>query len=310
MPVGRGEGRHARIRLRVLEEPLFVRSVTVVYGNGETSEFNFRGALEPGESSPPLDLAGADRRRGIRQVVVSLRPQTRNRGTARLQLLGDGAAESGRAPVVDIPSAAWWQMFSDIPKGWVLFGTKEADFAANRDSIQVGREFGRFDKIAIRVRQNDVFIRDLRFVYANGESDTVEVRAGHPGEFADARNPAERRPLPAARRNHLSIAVRIRGARRKSNSMARSPATGWVSRAKARSTTGLDAAWSQSASMFKADSDAFAVGQQFGTFKKIQLTARRNKVDITGLQISTATAKPRSVPISGTLVRRRVIGRL
>ncbi len=301
MPVGRGEGRHARLRLRVLEEPLFVRRISVVYLNGETGELDFRGALEPGKSTPPLELAG-DRRRGIRQVVVSLRPQSRNRGAARLQLLGDGAAESGRPPVVDAPAPRGGQIYSDIPKGWVLFGTKEADFTADRNSIQIGREFGRFEKIAIRVRQNDVFIRDLRFVYANGESDTVEVR-----QVIPANSRTREIQLKGDRflqRVEITYQSRQSAGRRAQVELYGAFANNWLGEQGEgqKHNQGWVLLGAQKASMFKSDTDAFAVGQQFGAFKKIQLTARRNKVDITGLQITYGNGESESVPISGTLV--------
>jgi hypothetical protein len=302
MPVGREEGRHARIRLRALEEPLFVRKVTVVYGRGGTQELSFRGALEPGESSPPLDLDG-DRARTISQVVVELRPQTRNRGIATLQLYGDNAGgTSYRPPVDDYAVARGGQVYNDIPKGWVLFGNKAADFTADRDVIVVGRQFGRFDKVAIRVRDNDVFIRDIRFVYGNGESDVAEIR-----QVIPANTRTREIQLKGDRfleRIELSYQSRQGGARRAQVEVYGAFANNWLGEQGEgqKYNQGWVLLGSQRATMFKTDTDSFAVGQQHGTFKKIQLTARRNKVDITGLKITYGNGETEDVPISGTLV--------
>ncbi len=68
-----------------------------------------------------------------------------------------------------------------IPRGWVLFGAQTVDFRGDRDVIPVGPEVGRFDHIALRVLDNDIFLREITVTYANGERDRkiieTEIRA-------------------------------------------------------------------------------------------------------------------------------------
>lgn len=55
----------------------------------------------------------------------------------------------------------------------VLFGVKEVGFVRERDTITVGREIGKFDKLQLRVLNNDVLFRELVVTYAGGETETV-----------------------------------------------------------------------------------------------------------------------------------------
>ena len=64
--------------------------------------------------------------------------------------------------------------------GDVLFGVQYVGFGIDRDVIQVGSEFGKFDKIRLRVLDNDIFINEMRVVYSNGEPDVLAVAANVP----------------------------------------------------------------------------------------------------------------------------------
>jgi hypothetical protein len=64
--------------------------------------------------------------------------------------------------------------------GDVLFGVQYVGFIADRDVIKVGSEFGKFDKIRLRVLDNDIFINEMRVIYAGGEPDVLAVAANVP----------------------------------------------------------------------------------------------------------------------------------
>ena len=64
--------------------------------------------------------------------------------------------------------------------GDVLFGVQDVGFAVDRDAIKVGRDFGKFDKIRLRVLQNDIFIQEMRVIYSDGEPDVLAVGANVP----------------------------------------------------------------------------------------------------------------------------------
>ncbi len=57
--------------------------------------------------------------------------------------------------------------------GEVLFGVQDVGFLVDRDIIRVGPEIGKFDRVRLRVLKNDIFVSDLKVVYANGDMETL-----------------------------------------------------------------------------------------------------------------------------------------
>ena len=56
---------------------------------------------------------------------------------------------------------------------WGKLGEQTVGFGVDRDTIQVGREEGRFRAIKLIVKRNDVFLVDLKVTYRNGEADEL-----------------------------------------------------------------------------------------------------------------------------------------
>lgn len=59
---------------------------------------------------------------------------------------------------------------------WELLGSREVSLDAERDEIKVGRNEGKYKKIQLRVRGNDVEMLDLKVIYGNGRVDDIRVR--------------------------------------------------------------------------------------------------------------------------------------
>jgi hypothetical protein len=57
--------------------------------------------------------------------------------------------------------------------GEVLFGVQDVGFLVDRDTIRVGSEIGKFDRVRVRVLKNDIFVTDLKVIYADGGSETL-----------------------------------------------------------------------------------------------------------------------------------------
>ena len=75
---------------------------------------------------------------------------------------------------------------SSNTKVGVLLGTRSVGFAANRDIIGISPKQGKFSKVGLRVLNNDIFVRDMRVVYASGGSDLLLSNSAIPagGESA------------------------------------------------------------------------------------------------------------------------------
>jgi hypothetical protein len=61
-------------------------------------------------------------------------------------------------------------------RGWELLGSQKVGFIGDKDVIQVGRKDGDFSAIKLRVKGNEVEFLDVKVVYANGQSDDIQVR--------------------------------------------------------------------------------------------------------------------------------------
>jgi hypothetical protein len=74
--------------------------------------------------------------------------------------------------LVGITSAAFAQRSDD----WELLGaTRIGGSGFDRDEIDVGTSKGRFEKIRVRARSNNVYIRDLRVFFGNGEAQDIRL---------------------------------------------------------------------------------------------------------------------------------------
>ena len=298
MPVGRREGQHTAIRLRVLDDSIFIRRINVVYGDGTSSGIALRRSLGSGEMTEAIDLEGD--RRFIREVQVFYRSEPNWRGnngrSARIALLGDRL--QGRPNAGPAPSA----LFRDIPRDWVLFGVKTAEFGGDRDTIPVGREKGRFDKIALRVRDNDVFVRNIRINYVRGEPQDYAVNQIIPQGSRTAEI-----PLPRDRfidSIELTYGSRPGGNRKASVEVYGEYAQGYAGEGggyKQDGGNGFVLIGAQSASMFRNDNDVYEIGPRLGTFTKLRLQARNSAVEVRTMIVIYENGYRQDLPLNTTL---------
>ena len=80
-------------------------------------------------------------------------------------------------PTVDQPSTA--VAGSTTEGGDVLFATQYIGFVNDRDVMRIG-EVGKFDRVRLRVLENDIHINELKIVYGNDETDTLTINADIP----------------------------------------------------------------------------------------------------------------------------------
>jgi len=60
---------------------------------------------------------------------------------------------------------------------WVLLGSRTVNILVDHDVIPVSAAAGRFDRIQLKVKGNDLYIFDLKVVYANGGVDDIPIRS-------------------------------------------------------------------------------------------------------------------------------------
>ena len=138
-----------------------VRVVGITSSSGERASRPSGGSYSGGGSRP------GDGPRSGDSAVVAVAPGDR--------------ATTGNVAARPTPSTSNTAVPGSIVAGGdVLFGVQQVGFGVDRDVIKIGREFGKFDKISLRVLDNDIFINEMRVVYADGEPDVLAVSANVP----------------------------------------------------------------------------------------------------------------------------------
>jgi hypothetical protein len=163
----------------------------LTYGDNSVHNEERNINLQAGQKSKPLDPRAGNR--AVNSVAISLTQKPSDKSTLEVWgLLADedkaSAASAANAPkpatgpIAAAPTSsaaatAAPGTVSQSTGGDVLFGSQTVGFGVDRDVIRVGAEVGKFDKIRIRVLDNDIFLNEMKVVYANGESETLAVAA-------------------------------------------------------------------------------------------------------------------------------------
>ena len=163
--VGGEIGKFDKIRLRVLENDVFLNELKVIYLNGEPDVLAVNAEIKQNTRTKWLPIKGD---RFIREIQMSYRSRPTFKGMARIEVYGDYASN-------------WLGPQGEGRKynqGWVLLGAKTAGFIGfDKEAITVGRNEGGFKRIRVSVKERAVTLNELRVVYANGSEDVIPVKA-------------------------------------------------------------------------------------------------------------------------------------
>jgi Protein of unknown function (DUF2541) len=170
--VGAEIGKFDKIRLRVLDNDIFLNEVKVIYSNGEPDTLAVNAEIKQNSRTNYLNLKGD---RFIKEIQLSYRSRPNFKGQAHVEVLGQ-YAEGWLAPTGE------GRKFN---QGWVLLGAQTADFfrintgkaGFDRDIISVGRNEGGFKRIRVQVRDRAITLNELRVVYASGQEDIIPIKA-------------------------------------------------------------------------------------------------------------------------------------
>lgn len=161
--VGADIGKFDRIRLRVLDNDIFITDMKVVYADGTSEDAVINSEVKRNTRTRWINLKGD---RFIREVQFIYRSKPSFRGRAFIEVYGHYAA-------------GWLGPNGEGRKynqGWVLLGSQSAGFGIDRnDIITVGRNEGGFKRFEVRVRDEAITLFDVRVVYGNGELDVIQA---------------------------------------------------------------------------------------------------------------------------------------
>ncbi len=158
-------GKFRRIRVRVLENDVALKSLTVVYADGTTEGLPGAQLVARGGVSGWLPLR---LEKFLSEVRITYEPSSDFSQRARIELLGEfdrrwlGARGEGRR-------------YND---GWVLLGAQTAGFVGfDDDVVPVGRNAGGFRQLRVVARDRAITLDELEIKFADGRNTIVPVRA-------------------------------------------------------------------------------------------------------------------------------------
>jgi hypothetical protein len=187
--VGAAKGNYKAIRLITKDNGIVLSNVEVIYAGGAAHNERRDINMNPNDRTRAIDQRDAGR--FLDRVNLTFKPAAGGR-SAVVEVYGLQGADGARAtrtasasqpapaPIATAPTTpvpAQIKPGQQTDSGDVLFGTQTVGFGVDRDVIRVGADVGKFDKIRMRVLDNDIFIKSMKVVYANGESDEVAFNA-------------------------------------------------------------------------------------------------------------------------------------
>lgn len=279
------------LSLRSPNRRLLVQRIDLEFGNGERKSFDVMASLDVGSSLPTLDLGAP---RALRSVTIWKRPNFRP-GPLELELIGQPAEPRRQPP-------RWGGVGNAIPRGWLLLGTQAVAMTRDLDTITIGREVGRFSRLALRVHEQAVDFDSLTIVYTNGQRDVMSIETTIPAG-------AQTKPIDLASDRFIDrIELTYVSKRNRENESAIVEVYGdfaddWLKLRDRERPARND--WlmlgAQNASMFATDRDALIVGERFGRLKSLRLKAKRSSIRIYSAEVFYKDGSSLALPLSTVL---------
>jgi hypothetical protein len=328
--VSKAKGAYKGIRVRNAQGRLFDLSrVQVVYGDSSVHNEDRQIDMYQGERSRLINPTSDSR--FVDQVNIVQTPGT---GRGRLQVLGvqdeegrsmdrGGGRTSApvardrddRAPAASAPASRDDAISGAVPVkpttdaptaaapgtatagGDVLFGAQYVGFGVDRDVIRVGNEIGKFDRIRLRVLDNDIHINELKVVYANGESDTLAVNADIPKNsrtnWIDLKGDRFIKEIQMVYKSKPSFRGQAR------IEVFGQYADGWLGpQGEGRKyNQGWVLLGAQTAGFVGFDKDVIPVGRNEGGFRKIRVTVRDRAITLNEVAVVFTDGSQEVIPV-------------
>jgi hypothetical protein len=191
---------------------------------------------------------------------------------------------------------------SPTPQHAIFRKDGSANLTAERDVIALGREIGWFERITLRVTEGDLFIREIRVVYGNGELATLRVDR----QFRAGTRTPEIRLESNRFVNEIQLSYAAETVDRKRTVLELYGNYGDSWRGENGENRTFTAGWellgAQRSQMVGTDADTFNVGRQLGTFRKLPIVARLAPIEIAGVVVTFDSGEVQDLPVRERLV--------
>ena len=170
--VGKYEGKFDQLQMVVSGADIELKSMTVVFGNGERFAPPLKHHFREGQRSRPIELPGDNRTIAkIELAYAAARPG--DMATVSIygrDRKGGGASTDAAARPQPQPQQAFDK------KGWTRLGAGVVNGKRDRDSIRVGKAKGGFDQLTMVVDNSDLELNGFVIVFTNGKKWSPQVK--------------------------------------------------------------------------------------------------------------------------------------
>lgn len=296
------------LRLRATDGRIVLNNVRVTFADGSVYNENRRINLLEGERTRPFDLPD-QRERFLEEIELTYERQLRASEPTEIEVLGlqTNAGRSAARPAPPAtgevsarpttPNKTEAQPGDQVRSGDVLFGAARVGFGVDRDVIRVGGQVGKFQRVRLRVLENEIYINELKVTYADGSNDTLAVDA-----LVDANTVTRWFKLSG---DHFIQEIQL-NYRSKPSFKGRARvevfgeyADNWLGpEGEARRyNSGWILLASETAGFVGFDSNVIPVARNRGGFKKLRVTVRDRAITLNELRIMYDGGKEDIVPV-------------
>jgi len=302
------------LRVRTPRDPLLLSNVRVYYSDGSTFDERRRINLLAGERTRPIDPRAEDR--FVDKLTLFINPDTGKRGSVAVQILSHQTRAGRRARRSDEQTPAQKSVereektrtassgsILETPEpemtgqGEILFGAQRVSLGLDQDTIRVSPKVGRFQRVRLRVLENDVFLNEVKINYADGQSRTFTVEA------EVAKNSSSRWFQLDQSKFIKDINL---GYRSRANFQGRARvevfgefARGWLgtSGEGQRFNEGWVLLGAQTAGFVGFDDDTVPIGRNKGGFRQLRITVRDRAITLNEVFIQYSDGRSDTVPV-------------
>ena len=211
-------------------------------------------------------------------------------------------------PTAPIPQTA--QPGTVLPGGAVLFGVQNVGFLRDRDVIRVGANLGQFDRVQLRVLDNDIFINEIDVIYVDGTTQKLAVNT-------EVKQNTRTRWLEITGTKFIrEIQMTYRSRPQLTRGQARIEvygqiAEGWLGpNGRGRQyNEGWVLLGAQTAGRFlRAEVDRIEVGRNEGLFKRVRVTVKDRALVFDELRIVYGNGEEEVIPVKATIAANSTFG--
>ncbi len=321
--LGDAKGAYNGIRVRSKKGDIAVTRVSVRYSDGSIHNEDRLIDLKDGERSRPINPTSGSK--FVDHVNITFKPgkskstlevlgiqSNEAAGRKRLPLdkpvgcaAGAGAVATPGKPdptqqIVTRPDdkgATTAAPGKVLAGGEVLFGAQYVGFGVDRDVIRVGTDIGKFDRIRLRVLDNDIHINDLKVIYANGEPDAIavnqDIKKDSRTNWLSLKGDRFIKEIQMSYRSKPSLKGQARV------EVFGEYADGWLGpNGEGRKyNEGWVLLGAQTAGFVGFDKDTILVGKNEGGFSKLRVTVRDRAITLNELRVVYANGKDDLIPV-------------